>query len=151
MRGGTENFYGIVGLAKAMDEACNNMKVWEEKITEVRSYLIDQLKENVEDVQFNSLIDEPSLYTVLSVCFPPSEKSEMLLLGLDIAGISCSGGSACSSGSEKGSHVVEAIGSDPNRKTVRFSFSHYNTKEDIDGLMTALLPLVSSSKEAIAG
>ncbi len=151
MRGGTENFYGIVGIAKAMDEACNNMKVWEEKITAVRSYLIDQLKENVEGVQFNTPLDVPSLYTVLSVSFPASEKSEMLLLGLDIAGVSCSGGSACSSGSEKGSHVVEALGIDPKRKTVRFSFSHYNTKEDIDGLMKALIPLVTSSAQTVAG
>ncbi len=75
----------------------------------------------------------------------------MLLLGLDIAGISCSGGSACSSGSEKSSHVVQALGLDPNRKTIRFSFSHYNTKEDIDGLMEALAPLVEANKETIAG
>jgi len=151
MRGGTENVYGIVGIAKAMDEACNNMETWKTKITEVRSYLIDQLKEKVQDVQFITPLDEPTLYTVLSVCFPQSDKSEMLLLGLDIAGISCSGGSACSSGSEKGSHVMDAIGSDPKRKTVRFSFSHYNTKDDIDGLMKALMPLVEPKKETIAG
>jgi len=151
MRGGTENFYGIVGIAKAMDEACNNMKLWEEKITGVRAYLIDQLKEHVKDIQFNTPLDVPSLYTVLSVSFPASEKSEMLLLGLDIAGVSCSGGSACSSGSEKGSHVVDALGIDAQRKTVRFSFSHYNTKEDIDGLMKVLIPLVTTTKETVPG
>jgi cysteine desulfurase len=84
------------------------------------------------------------LYTVLSVSFPPSPKNELLLLSLDIAGISCSGGSACSSGSEKGSHVLEAIGADPARKSIRFSFSHYNTRQEVDFVvekLKAILPV----------
>ncbi len=149
MRGGTENVYGIVGIAKAMELACTNMSAWKETICDTRDYLIEQLKNRVEDIQFNTPLDEESLYTVLSVSFPKSDRSEMLLLGLDIAGISCSGGSACTSGSEKGSHVVEALNADPGRKTIRFSFSHYNTREDIDQLMVVLEKLVATKGEKV--
>ena len=101
--------------------------------------------ENFDDIQFNGDVDGDNLYTVLSVSFPPSPKSELLLLLLDIAGISASGGSACSSGAEVGSHVLSAIGADPARKTIRFSFSHFNTKSEldlvIDKLQGILLPV----------
>ena len=102
--------------------------------------------ETFDDVAFNGDPDGNSLYTVLSVSFPPSPKNEMLLFSLDIAGISASGGSACSSGTEKGSHVLEAIGADPERKSVRFSFSHYNTRAEVAFVIEKLksvLPLKS--------
>jgi len=138
MRGGTENVYGIVGLAKALELATVEMEARSAHIREVRNYLKERLLENFEDIQFNGDYDGECLYTVLSVSFPPSPKNELLLLSLDIAGVSASGGSACSSGAEKGSHVLEAIGADPARKSIRFSFSHYNTKEEVDFVMEKL-------------
>ena len=89
--------------------------------------------------------DEGSNYKVLSVSLPPDEKLELMLFNLDIAGIAASGGSACSSGSEKGSHVLEAINADAKRKVVRFSFSKYNTKEEIDYTMEVLKKVLSNS------
>ena len=95
--------------------------------------MIDQLKEKVPGISFNGEIDaDKSLYTVLNVSFPEMEMADMLLFNLDIAGISASGGSACSSGTDIGSHVLSAIGANPLRPSVRFSFSKYNTKEEID-------------------
>lgn len=138
MRGGTENVYGIIGMAKALELACSEMNARTEHILDIRNYLKDRLLEEFEDVHFNGDWDGSSLYTVLNVSFPPSPKNEILLLSLDIAGISCSGGSACSSGSEKGSHVLEAIGADPGRKSIRFSFSHYNTREEVDYVVAKL-------------
>lgn len=138
MRGGTENVYGIVGLAKALDLACKEMEPRSAYILEIRNYLKERLLETFEDMEFNGDPDGDSLYTVLSVSFPPSPKNEMLLFSLDIAGISVSGGSACSSGTEKGSHVLEAIGADPQRKSVRFSFSHYNTHAEVDFVIEKL-------------
>lgn len=138
MRGGTENIYGIVGLAKALELAVEEMEVRAAAILEVRNYMRSRLQETFDDIQINGDPDGQCLYTVLNVSFPPSPKNEMLLLNLDILGISCSGGSACSSGSEKGSHVLEAICASPERKSVRFSFSHYNTREEVDFVVEKL-------------
>lgn len=148
MRGGTENAYGIVGMARALELACENMAAHQDHIQELRSHLKQLLLENFEDIQFNGDIDGQSLYTVLSVSFPPSAKSEMLLLLLDIAGVSASGGSACSSGAEAGSHVLSAIGADSGRKTIRFSFSHLNTKEELDAVIDKLKTMVEVRKMA---
>lgn len=142
MRGGTENVYGIIGLAKALELACAEMESRTRQITDVRNYLKERLLQEFEDIQFNGDLDGDSLYTVLNVAFPPSPKNELLLLSMDIAGISCSGGSACSSGSEKGSHVLEAIQADPARKSIRFSFSHYNTREEVDFVVEKLKGIV---------
>jgi cysteine desulfurase len=138
MRGGTENVYGIVGLAKALELATANMDARTQHIREVRNYMKERLLESFDDIQFNGDYDGHCLYTVLSVSFPPSPKNELLLLSLDIAGVSASGGSACSSGAEKGSHVLEAIGADPARKSIRFSFSHYSTKAEVDFVVEKL-------------
>ncbi len=142
MRGGTENVYGIVGLAKALELACGEMEERVQHILEVRNYLRDRLLENFEDITFNGDYDGQCLYTVLNVSFPPSPKNEMLLLNLDVNGISASGGSACTSGSEKGSHVLEGIAADPARKSIRFSFSHYNTREEVDFVIEKLKNIV---------
>jgi len=141
MRGGTENVYGIVGMAKALEMAFENMASYRQHIEELRDYLKACLQERFEDIRFNG-DQENYLYTLVSVSFPPSDKSIMLLLHLDIAGISASGGSACSSGAETGSHVLTAIGADPSRKAIRFSFSHYNTKAEIDQVLEKLAGLV---------
>lgn len=134
LRGGTENLHGIIGLAKAMDVAYDDLDGHRKHIEGIKAYMIDALKANIEDVRFNGDSDnlERSLYTVLNVCLPESKNSSMLLFHLDILGICCSGGSACSSGANKGSHVLSGIGADPNRPAVRFSFSKYTTKEEID-------------------
>ena len=95
--------------------------------------MIEQLKESIPGIEFNGEIDaDKSLYTVLNVSFPEMEMADMLLFNLDIAGISASGGSACSSGSDIGSHVLTAIGASASRPSVRFSFSKNTTKEEID-------------------
>lgn len=142
MRGGTENVYGIVGLAKALEIAYTNMEAHHRDIQNLKSYMINQLKENIYGVEFNGEIDpNKSLYTVLNVSFPCNDMADMLLFNLDIAGVSASGGSACSSGSDIGSHVLSAIGGDANRPSVRFSFSKYNSKEEVDYIVAKLKEL----------
>lgn len=132
MRAGTENVYGILGLAKALDIAYEHLEEHSDYILGLKRYMITRLKNEFPGVRFNGDAEGESLYTVLNVCLPETDKKEMLLFSLDIEGIAVSGGSACSSGSDVGSHVLNAIGSDPNRPAVRFSFSKYNTKEEID-------------------
>ncbi len=132
MRGGTENLHGIIGLGKALDLAVQQMEERKNAITAVRNHMKTRLMEVIPEVEFKGDQNEPYLYTVLSVSFPPGPKTEMLPLALDIEGICASGGSACSSGSEKGSHVMDKIGEKPGRKTIRFSFSHFNTKEEVN-------------------
>lgn len=133
MRGGTENIYGIVGLAKAMEMAYADMDSHRQHIQGLKTYMHQQLKQTIPGIDFNGETDEDkSLYTVLNVQFPEMEMGDMLLFSLDIAGISASGGSACSSGTDIGSHVLTAIGASSSRPSVRFSFSKYNTKEEID-------------------
>ena len=148
MRGGTENVYGIVGLAKAFELANEKMEERRSHIESIRQYMRQQLEESFLDIQFNGDLDGASLYTVLSTSFPASPKSDLLLLNLDISGVSASGGSACSSGAEKGSHVIAALKKDPTRKTVRFSFSHYNTKEEVDFVIDKLKKMVALKETA---
>jgi cysteine desulfurase len=105
--------------------------------------MIDQLKLAIPTIEFNGACKDKCLYTVLNVRFPHTENAEMLLFNLDIAGISASGGSACTSGSDTGSHVLRGIGYDVTRPSVRFSFSKYNTKEEIDYTVSKLKELFS--------
>lgn len=149
MRGGTENVYGIVGLAKALELAQAEMETRSAHIIDVRNYLKQRLLESFDGIRFNGDHEGNCLYTVLSVSFPPSPKNELLLLSLDISGVSASGGSACSSGAEKGSHVLEAIGADPERKSIRFSFSHYNTRAEADFVVDKLKTILAV-KQALA-
>lgn len=133
MRGGTENVYGIVGLAKALELAYTHMDAHRQQIQSLKNYMIEQLKAQIPDIRFHGDLDPTrSLYTVLNVSFPCTDLADMMLFNLDIAGICASGGSACSSGSEIGSHVLHAIGADTGRPCVRFSFSKYNTREEVD-------------------
>lgn len=148
MRGGTENVYGIVGLAKALELASANMDEEAAQIHDLRNYFRKRLQDTFEGVLFNGDCDGNCLYTVLSVSFPPSPKSDLLLFSLDIAGISASGGSACSSGAEKGSHVLEAIGVPADYKTVRFSFSRYNTHAEVDFVIEKLQTIIPSVVES---
>jgi cysteine desulfurase len=132
MRGGTENLYGIIGLAKALEIAYRDLHEHETHIKGLKNYMISRLNEVIPGVSYNGDISDDSLYTVLNVSFPPSSVGDMLLFSLDINGIAVSGGSACSSGSNVGSHVLQALNTDPTRANVRFSFSKYNTKEEIE-------------------
>lgn len=133
LRGGTENIYGIVGTAKALELAYEDVAGHQNHVQGLKSYMIDQLNSIFDDIYIHGESNpEKSLYTVLNVCFPKTDKTGMLLFTLDLKGVACSGGSACSSGAAKGSHVLEGINADPNRPNVRFSFSRYTTKEEID-------------------
>jgi cysteine desulfurase len=148
MRGGTENVYGIVGMAKALSLAYDHLEAEKKQILGVKTYMIDQLKKHVPGVLFNGDPIESSLYTVLNVSFPPAPFGEMLLFKLDIAGISASGGSACSSGSSIGSHVLAALKLDPARPNVRFSFGRQNTNEEIDYVVSKLAEMFNSLQSA---
>jgi cysteine desulfurase len=134
LRGGTENTYGIIGLAKALEICYREMEEHESKINSIKKYMIEKLKAAVPGVSFHGDSDNlnRSLYTVLNVSFPESEENEMMLFNLDLQGISASGGSACSSGATTGSHVLNALYPGSKRGAVRFSFSKFNTKDEID-------------------
>jgi cysteine desulfurase len=133
LRGGTENVYGIVGLAKAMDLAYEDVESHENHVQGLKNYMMNELKTLFPDVYFHGETDpSKSLYTVLNVCLPATSKSGLLLFTMDLKGVACSGGSACTSGATKGSHVLEGIEADNSRPNIRFSFSRYTTKEEID-------------------
>ncbi|MFN5318841.1 MAG: cysteine desulfurase family protein [Bacteroidia bacterium] len=142
MRGGTENLAGIVGLSKALEISCQHMDEHAQHIRGIKSYMMEQLQHTFSDLRFNGDVSDDSLYTVLNVSFAPSDAGEMLLFSLDINGIAASGGSACSSGSEVGSHVLAAIGATAGRNNVRFSFSKYTTRDDIDYTIETLKKLL---------
>ena len=144
MRGGTENIYGIVGLAKAFELAHADMEIHHAHIQELKTYMIQQLRMHIPAVAFNGDAENQSLYTVLNVSLPETDMAEMLLFKLDIEGIAASGGSACSSGTSIGSHVLKAIQVNPQRPSVRFSFSKYNSKEDIDFCIEKLKEIYKS-------
>ena len=146
-RGGTENVYGIVGIAKAMDLAYEDLESHQNHVQGLKSYMIDQLKAYFgDDVDFHGETDpDRSLYTVLNVCFPTTDKAGMLLFTLDLKGVAVSGGSACTSGATKGSHVLEGIGADMTRPNARFSFSRYTTKEEIDYALEQVKSVFESS------
>ncbi len=138
LRGGTENLYGIVGLAKAMEVAYRDLEAHHAHIQGIKTYMIAQLRAHIPGVEFNGDAEGSSLYTVLSVALPHNEKGDMLLFSLDLHGIAASGGSACSSGSNKGSHVLQALCADTDRHHIRFSFSKHTTREEIDYCVSKL-------------
>ena len=145
MRGGTEYLHGIVGLSKAMEIACKNMEDDKKHILKLKSRMIFRLKELVPKVCFNGLSEdlENSLYTILSISIPSQDYSDLLLFNLDLFGIACSGGSACSSGSSSPSHVISKLKGRADRINIRFSFSKYNTIEEIDYVTKKLAYLVN--------
>lgn len=138
MRAGTENLYGIIGFAKALEIAMSNYEADSQYILGLKHYMMQQLNIHFDNISFNGDCDGKCLYTVLNVAFPKTEKSEMILFNLDMAGICVSGGSACSSGANAGSHVINAINNNPNQVPVRFSFSKHNTKEEVDTVIEKL-------------
>ncbi len=142
MRAGTENVYGIVGFAKALELSTQNHDKDKEHISGLKKYMYDSLVENIPTVSFNGDPFGESLYTLLSVNFPKNQKTEMLLFNLDIQHICASGGSACSSGAQQGSHVIAALNKSSDIVTVRFSFSKYNTTQEIDTVIATLTTLL---------
>lgn len=142
MRAGTENLYGIVGFARALQLATDNYEADSTYIRGLKLYMMERLKKNIKGIAFNGDPLGRSLYAVVSVSFPKTEKSEMILFNLDINNICASGGSACTSGADQGSHVIRAINNNPNQVTVRFSFSKHNTREEIDQVVEKLKGLI---------
>lgn len=142
MRGGTENIYGIVGLAKALELAYHDMERHQNHVSGLKYNMVEQLRHALPEVGFNGdIAPDRSLYTVLNVDLPPTPLAEMMLFNLDIMGVAASGGSACSSGSQKGSHVLAQLPRDHSRPAVRFSFSRYTTQDDVDFAVQCLKQL----------
>jgi cysteine desulfurase len=139
MRGGTENIAGIVGLAKAMELAYSHLMDHQDHVSGLKEHMRRRLIDSIPGVAFNGDTSTEALYTVLNVRFPDDGKAEMLIYNLDIEGIACSGGSACSSGSNKGSHVLAALYPDVTGANIRFSFSRYTTREDVDRTVDTLI------------
>lgn len=141
MRAGTENVYGIVGFARALEIAMRDYEKVSAEIETLREYMMQELKSAIPGICFNN--PSGSLYTVLSVGFPKSEKTEFLLMNLDIANVCTSGGSACSSGADVGSHVMQALNKSEDYVTIRFSFSKYNKKDEVDVVVNKIKELIN--------
>ena len=145
MRGGTENVYGIVGLSEALTLAYENMATHKEKIIELKSHMIESLRQKVKGVKFNGLSSDldNSLYTVLNTSIPNVDDQQMFLFNLDINNIAASAGSACSSGSDSGSHVLKEIKTEEGFVNVRFSFSKYNSIEEVDYVINKIVEITN--------
>lgn len=144
MRAGTENLYGIVGYAKALEMATERYEQDSQYILELKQYMIAQLRNTFPNILLNGDAEGNSLYTVLNVGFPMTEKSDMLLFNLDMAGICVSGGSACSSGANSISHVIKELYPENAADIVpiRFSFCRHNTKAELDTVVAKLQGMV---------
>jgi cysteine desulfurase len=144
-RGGTENVYGMVGVAKALELAYSAMDEHASYIKGLKAYFIEGLQKQFPGISFNGASGdvENSLYTVLNVRFPSVADGDMLLFQLDIEKISASGGSACSSGTSVGSHVLTALNPTATGAAVRFSFSKNNTRAEIDRVLEVLKKIVA--------
>ena len=134
MRGGTENVYGIVGLTEALELSITNMADHAKKVSNLKKYMIEKLTHAVDGIKFNGQSSDlnNSLYTVLNASIPNMNDQQMFLFNLDINNIAASAGSACTSGSEVGSHVLAQIKKNKGHVSVRFSFSKMNSKEEVD-------------------
>ncbi|MEL6392689.1 MAG: cysteine desulfurase family protein [Bacteroidota bacterium] len=149
MRGGTENSYGIVGLAKAIELANEELDPRRVHISSLKDHFVNRLRRDIEDIRFNGDIDNGH-FKVISVSMPEMSTGDLLLMNLDMAGIAASGGSACSSGIDTGSHVIAHLYPDDPRPTVRFSLSHHNTVEQIDRVVDVLAELVAKGRSVMA-
>jgi len=149
IRAGTEAVHDIVGLEKAFIMAYANLETESAYVLDLKRHFIAELKLAFPDVRFNGMSGnlEKSTYTLINVCLPiPPEKALILLFQMDLKGIACSKGSACQSGSTKGSHVLSEILSEDDLKkpSIRFSFSIYNTKDEIDYVISVLKEFVKA-------
>ncbi|MBL7837114.1 MAG: cysteine desulfurase [Bacteroidetes bacterium] len=146
LRAGTENVYGIVGLAKALEVAYRDMDKKSQHIKSIKQYFIEQVKKRFPSIKFNGDAEGNSLYTVLSLAFPPELSNDILLFSFDLHGIAVSGGSACTSGSNTGSHVIRGIGQNLDCAPVRFSFGKYNSIEEVDYALNYIATLFQTAK-----
>ena len=140
-RPGTESLHNIVGMAKALQLSYEHLESDQNHIQDLKNYTIEQFQKHFPEIEFNGSSDK-TLYTIISIRLPIEEsKSAMLLFSLDMKGIAVSRGSACQSGSAKGSHVLaEFLNNEEMAKpSIRVSFSHLTTKKEIDSLVEALL------------
>jgi cysteine desulfurase len=140
VRGGTENTAGIIGMAKALELTIENLQSNELKLLSLKKYFINELFNKMPQLLFNgkSNTTDHQLNHIINISLPPSERNEMLLMNLDIAGIAASAGSACTSGTNIGSHVLEALGAKNDWGYVRFSISKNTTKEEINYVINIL-------------
>lgn len=150
-RAGTESVHNIAGMETALKTAYDNLETESAHIKDVKNYFIEQLKENLPGVKFNGQSGDmdKSTYTVINACLPiEAEKATMLLFQLDLKGIACSKGSACQSGSDAGSHVLNNVCApeDLKRPSIRFSLSKFNTKKDIDYVIEVLKKFAAPDK-----
>lgn len=143
-RSSTENVHAILGMETALDIAIGGMEHDKIKIQKIKNYFIQELKKLNSKIAFNGLSADVNngTYTILNVRFPSD--NDMLLFSLDLAGIAVSGGSACQSGSNSGSHVLQEILKDTasNNTSIRFSFSKLTTYQDIDTTLLKLQALL---------
>jgi len=150
IRAGTESIHDIVGLDESLSLAYQHLETEKTYVKGLKTYFVDQLKTHISNIKFNGSCCDPemSTYTLVNVCLPVSEaNAPMFLFQLDLKGIACSKGSACQSGSGKGSHVLAEILSDEDMKkpSIRFSFSIYNTKKEIDTVVEILRELIDTT------
>ena len=147
LRGGTENLYGIVGLGRAFELAYADNHITH--VQGLKDHMKEELVKKFPEIGFNGdTSTEGSLYTVLNVCLPETENNKMFLFSLDLKGIAVSGGSACNSGATGGSHVLTAIGSSTSCTSVRFSFSRFTTKAEVDYTLSVVIDLLSAKVNA---
>jgi len=149
LRAGTESVHNIVGMTKALEIADKNMEQETQYVLSIKKYLINSLRKLFPNIHFNGESGniKKSTYTILNVCFPiTNDKSAMLDFNLDLKGIACSKGSACQSGSSEGSHVLDEIQNEEQKKfpSVRFSFSYNNKIDEVDYLMDTLKEFIDS-------
>lgn len=143
VRPGTESVHNISGMAKALELSYSNLADERSQIADLKEYAVDSLQSDFPGMKING-VAENGFYNLLNVCLPiAEEKTAMILFHLEMKGICVSRGSACQSGSIKPSHVLaEMLGDEDIRKpSLRISFSHYNTKSDVDALVSALKSL----------
>lgn len=148
LRAGTESVHNIIGLQKAMELAYANLTKDSAYIKSLKTYFIDALEKQIPGIKFNGLSGdtEKSTYTLVNVSIPMStSESDMMLFQLDLKGIACSKGSACQSGAQLGSFVLnEVYGENLAYPGIRFSFSKFTTKEELDYVVSTLKELVVS-------
>lgn len=148
-RAGTEPFHNIVGLEEAFVRAYEHLDEETKAVKELKRYFVEKVRQEIPEAVFNGLSGdmEKSTYTLVNVRLPfDKQKALMLLFHLDMKGIACSRGSACQSGSNLGSHVLMEILSpeDLEKPSLRFSFSMYNTKEELDYTVQVLREFAES-------
>lgn len=142
MRAGTENVALIAGMAKAFQLTFENMESDALHVSLLKNYFVEKLTQTIDGVEFNGKCNDDGIYHIVNVSFPYSKESELLHLNLDIEGIAVSAGSACVSGVGKSSHVIRYLKPESNAPTLRFSFSKYNTFEEIDFCITTIKRLL---------